>query len=125
MHLTTLILIGLGSFIGGVFRYLVSLALQGKGPMNFPWGTLVVNLAGSFLIGYAYHYSRITTLSPEWRLFFITGILGGFTTFSAFSIETFGMAERGEWPLAIAYAGTSVILGLLAAWLGASTGTAH
>lgn len=125
MHLSTLLLIGLGSGIGGMLRYLVSYAFPMKAPGYMPWGTLLVNLIGSYLIGYAYNYARIIDLPLEWRLFIIAGLLGGFTTFSAFSIETLGMIERGQWPMAMGYAGASVMLGLLAAWLGVMTGSSH
>ncbi len=125
MQITTLFLIGLGSFIGGVLRYIISFALPVKAPGYVPWGTFAVNIIGSFLIGYAYHYSRIVGIPLEWRLFIITGILGGFTTFSAFSIETLGMIERGHSFTAFAYAGSTVVLGLLAAWLGTLAGASH
>jgi CrcB protein len=125
MQITTLLLIGLGSFIGGVLRYIVSFALPIKAPGYVPWGTFAVNIIGSFLIGYMYHYTRVLALPLEWRLFVITGILGGFTTFSAFSIETLGMIERGHGLTAVAYAGSTVLLGLLAAWLGTVAGASH
>jgi len=125
MPLSTLLFVGLGSFIGGILRYSVSLAMPVQSPGYIPWPTLVVNIIGSFLIGYAYQYARIVAWPIEWRLFFITGFLGGFTTFSAFSIETLGLLERGHWTWAGAYAAGSVILGLLAAWAGTQFGTSH
>src|SRR5690606_19104552 len=96
MQLSTVLVIGLGSFLGGIARYIVSYLLQAREPLYFPWGTLFVNLAGSFCIGLAYSYAQSVSWSLEWRLFIIAGILGGFTTFSALSIETLGLFQRGQ-----------------------------
>ena len=88
----------LGSALGGGARYLVSLAaLNALGP-TFPWGTLFVNVVGSYLIGFIMHVSLETTLiSPGFRLFLTTGIMGGFTTYSAFNYETLKLVSDGEW----------------------------
>lgn len=106
--------IGAGSFIGGILRYLISLSVQSKVLSTFPYGTLTVNVAGCLLIGLVYGLSDRFTISPEMRLFLATGILGGFTTFSAFSNETIGMLRDGQYWMAGIYIAVSIILGLLA-----------
>ncbi len=115
-----LILIGFGSFIGGSLRYLLSLGVQSKFLTTFPIGTLTVNILGCFLIGIIFGLSERINLSPEWRLFLATGICGGFTTFSAFSIETLAMLKEGQLFYGFSYIGLSVILGLIAVYLGMS-----
>jgi len=81
------LLVGFGSFIGGMSRYLVTLFVQNKILSTFPYGTLAVNIIGCFLIGVIYGLSEGGNMNPEWRLFLATGIMGGFTTFSSFSNE--------------------------------------
>ena len=86
---------------------------------RFPFGTFIVNMSGSFLIGLAYVLLVEKAVLPsEWRLFFITGILGGYTTFSAFSLEMLQMWQEGHVMTSILYATSSVALGLFCAYLG-------
>ena len=92
-----LLLIGTGSFIGGVLRYLLSQFIQTKFLSAFPFGTLGVNIIGCFTIGLVFALSERTNMSPEMRLFLATGICGGFTTFSAFSNETFSLMRDGQF----------------------------
>jgi len=113
-----LVLIGVGSFIGGSLRYLMTLAIQSRFLTTFPLGTLTVNILGSFAIGIVFGISEKMNLSPEWRLFLATGILGGFTTFSAFSFETLAMFRDGQLIYGLAYIGLSILFGLLAVYLG-------
>ena len=115
-----LLAIGTGSFIGGVFRYLLSQFVQTKFLSTFPFGTLTVNVVGCFLIGLVFGFSDRGNLTPEWRLFLATGILGGFTSFSAFSNETVGMLRDGQLMYATAYISVSVIVGLIATFIGIS-----
>ncbi len=111
--------IALGGALGSVLRFAAVGYLTPLFNYRFPLGTFVVNIVGSFLIGVAYVLLvEKTTLSAEWRLFFITGVLGGFTTFSAFSLELLKLFQEGYAFTAIAYAGSSVILGLLMAFVG-------
>ncbi|MCX6276137.1 MAG: fluoride efflux transporter CrcB [Bacteroidetes bacterium] len=112
--------IGTGSFIGGISRYLLSQFIQSRIVSTFPFATLSVNIIGCFLIGIVFGFSERANLNPEWRLFLATGILGGFTTFSAFSNETFGLIRAGEIFNASAYIAASVFLGILATWIGYS-----
>ena len=115
-----LLIIGIGGFIGSVLRYLISLSIQNKILSVFPFGTLGVNIIGCLVIGIIFGLSERTSLSSEWRLFLATGICGGFTTFSAFSIETFGMLREGQLMHAFTYICASVILGLIATFIGIS-----
>ena len=110
--------IGLGSFIGGIGRYLLSIFIQNKTSLSFPLGTLVVNVLGCFLIGIVYGMVQKGTISEEWRLFFATGILGGFTTFSAFSYETVFLIRNVQYINAALYISLSILLGLLATFVG-------
>jgi fluoride exporter len=114
-----LILVALGGAIGSVLRHFCNLAaLRLFGP-NFPWGTMWVNILGSFAMGvFIELLARRLGGSNELRLFVATGILGGFTTFSAFSLDFAVLAERGAMGQALAYALASVIVSILALFLG-------
>lgn len=117
----TYLWIGLGSALGGMARYGCSgLAARYIGAA-FPWGTLFVNVSGSLVIGFlaalAAADGRLLT-SPDARAFLMIGVCGGFTTFSAFSIETLNLANDGDWLRAGANVVLSVVLCLFAVWLG-------
>ena len=114
------LLIGTGSFIGGVCRYLLSQVIQNKFPFSFPLGTFSVNILGCLLIGMVFGCTEKGSMNPEWRLFLATGLLGGFTTFSAFSHETVSLLRDGQLWYALAYISLSVIIGVLATFLGIS-----
>jgi CrcB protein len=116
-----LLLVMMGGAVGAGFRYHIGrIALQNMGPV-FPWSTLIVNLLGGLLMGVLAGILAKNGSDEPLRLFLGVGVLGGFTTFSAFSLETFNMIERGDAILAAAYVGASVagsILLLLAGvWL--------
>ena len=115
-----LFVIGTGSFFGGILRYLLSQFVQSKFLSAFPFGTLTVNIIGCFLIGLVFGLTDRGTLTPEWRLFLATGLIGGFTTFSAFSFETVGLLRDGQLLYATAYIVGTVIIGLLATFIGIS-----
>lgn len=114
-----LILIAAGGAIGAVMRFGVSNGVHAVFGRDFPYGTLTVNVLGSLLIGFGYitMLERLN-LGPEWRAFIIIGILGAFTTFSTFSLETFNLIESGEMIKAAANILLSVTICLLAAWIG-------
>ncbi|HEX9825160.1 MAG TPA: fluoride efflux transporter CrcB [Flavobacteriaceae bacterium] len=112
--------IGTGSFIGGTIRYLFSQFIQTKFLSTFPFGTLGVNILGCFLIGLVFGLSDRGNISQEWRLFLATGVMGGFTTFSAFSNDTVNMIRDGQFIHASAYVISSVLLGLAATFIGIS-----
>ncbi len=110
-----ILLIGAGSFLGGISRYLLSLAVQTKTAV-FPTGTLAVNIIGCLCIGIVFGLFDRGQISHEWRMFLATGFLGGFTTFSAFSNETFILFRDGQVGCALLYVGLSVVLGLSATY---------
>lgn len=112
------LLVGAGSFIGGAARYLVSLALK-NASKGFPWATLLVNLAGCFLIGLLWGmFSKSTAVESNWALFLTVGFCGGFTTFSTFSKEALMMLQSGNiWGFA-GYIGISVAAGIALVALG-------
>ena len=110
--------IGAGSFIGGVLRYLLSQFVQTKFLSTFPFGTMTVNIIGCFLIGLVFGLTDRGNLTHEWRLFLATGLIGGFTTFSAFSKETVGLLRDGQFWYATVYITVSVFVGLLATLIG-------
>jgi CrcB protein len=114
-----ILLVGTGSFIGGICRYLISTLIQSRSQTGFPYGTLLVNLAGCFVIGLLLGVMEKTPLSNEWRFFLITGILGGFTTFSAFSAETFQLIKSGHTAMALLYVSASVLAGIALTFGGA------
>lgn len=111
-------LVGIGSFIGGTLRYLIAQMVQSKFLSTFPFGTLTVNIVGCFVIGLVFGMSEKLNLSPEWRLFLATGICGGFTTFSAFSLETMQLLRDGQIFFGLLYIAASILVGLLAVYLG-------
>ena len=113
-----LLAIGAGSFIGGVSRFLLSQFIQTKFPSSFPLGTFAVNIIGCLLIGAVYGLFLKNSLSNEWRLFLATGILGGFTTFSAFSYETLELIKNGRMSYAALYVCASILFGLAATFIG-------
>jgi len=112
--------IGAGSFIGGICRYLLTQFIQARFLSTFPFGTLGVNIIGCLVIGLIYGLSDKGSLTQDWRLFLATGVCGGFTTFSAFSNETFLMLRNGQYAYAFIYVAASVVLGLLATFGGYS-----
>ena len=109
-----LLLVAIGGAAGSVCRYLIS-SLNSP---SFPWGTITVNFLGSLLIGILVGLVGKGVLSVEMKLLLITGFCGGFTTFSTFSNESFMMLKAGEVLLSALYIGASVIIGILAVWLG-------
>jgi fluoride exporter len=115
----SLTLIGMGSFIGGICRFLLQQSAQKHYPATIPLGTLAVNLIGCFLIGIIYQLAaRGNVLSVEMRLFLATGLCGGFTTFSAFASENVTMVLGGNFYNAIFYTFLSVVTGFGAVHAG-------
>ncbi len=110
-------LIGIGGFIGSILRYFISLLVQLRFLHLFPFGTLAVNIIGCLFIGILYGVTK-NGLNQDWRVFLITGLLGGFSTFSAFSIETVNMFQAGQNLYAILYVLISIIICLAATYVG-------
>jgi fluoride exporter len=115
--LKTITLVGIGGAIGSILRYLASTGIQNKFLSAFPFGTLFVNISGCFLIGVLYALTARNNLTPGWGLFLITGICGGYTTFSTFSYESLSLLRNGDLFYGTAYISASVILGILATFL--------
>ena len=118
--MTNILLVGAGGFIGSVLRYLVSgWVQQASKSVDFPFGTLVVNVIGCFIIGVLAQLAESRgVFTSEARLFAFTGLLGGFTTFSSFGNETLNLARDGQLMNAFANVGANLAIGLFAAWLG-------
>ena len=120
------IAVALGSIVGGVARYLVSVLFVSQLGGGFPWGTLFVNVTGSFMIGF---YAALTGpdgrlfVSPRQRQFVMVGICGGYTTFSAFSLETLRLVQSGNIQAASFNLFVSVVGWLTAVWLGHAVAT--
>ncbi len=110
------LLVGLGGCIGSMMRYATWYFFRST---TFPAATLLVNIAGSLVIGIVIGLSiKDVDFSQGWKLFLATGICGGFTTFSAFSIENLQMLQNSKYFLSLAYICSSIIFGIAAAWLG-------
>lgn len=113
------LLIAIGGALGSIARYAAVVYLTPLMNYRFPFGTFIVNISGSFLIGLAYVVIVEKALvASEWRLFVVTGVLGGYTTFSAFSLEMLQMWQEGHVAISLIYALSSVALGLVFAYLG-------
>lgn len=114
------LIVGLGGAIGSITRLMLGGAILHRLPnLKFPLGTFCVNIAGCLLIGIiAGLAERRGAFSPDVRLFLMTGLCGGFTTFSAFANENVFLLRRGETATALLYITGSVIVGLLAVWAG-------
>ncbi len=117
--LKNLLIIGTGGFIGSIARYLVSRLNLTITFHSIPVGTLTVNVAGSFIIGFLTGIAeKSMILTPEWRLFLMVGLCGGFTTFSAFANENLMLIHNGQVLTVLLYTGLSIFLGFLAVYLG-------
>jgi CrcB protein len=111
--------VALGAGVGGVSRYLLASAIQQRAGTAFPWGTLVVNVSGSLLLGFLLRYAIATpSFSAEVRALLTTGFCGGYTTFSTYSYETAALLEDGQYSRAGLYAAASVLLALAGTVIG-------
>ena len=112
--LRNILLVAIGGAIGSVCRYLLS----GMNVASWPWGTFIVNILGSLLIGFLLGLVSKGIVSPDMKLLLVTGFCGGFTTFSTFANESFGMMKAGDALQMALYVGASVVIGILAVWAG-------
>ncbi len=112
------ILISIGAALGGVFRYGLASLIQKRIESFFPYGTMIVNILGSFVLGFIMYYlDEKKLLSPQMRLFLTVGLCGGFTTFSTFSYETLNLIKNSQFLLATTNVIGSVLLCLIAIYL--------
>jgi len=119
----TIAAIALGGALGSVLRYLIASGLQTWSGRHVPIGTLVVNVSGCLAIGVLYVWLvERSPVAAEWRAFWLVGVLGGFTTFSSFTLETWHLFTHGEAFRAAGNVALSVILCLAATWLGVVAG---
>ena len=117
--LKTIFIVGTGGFLGSVARYLTQILFERWLHGFFPWGTLVANIAGCFIIGLIYALSeRGNLLSPEWRIFMTVGFCGGFTTFSSFAYNNLTMLSESNFIQFIGNIGLSLFFGIAAVYLG-------
>ena len=108
---------------GANLRYVITIWSLERWGADFPYGTFIVNVSGAFAIGLVLAYlGERFEISPLWRLFFVTGFLGGYTTFSTYAWEALVLAEQGAWLRGGAYVLGSNVLGFLGAWLGVTLG---
>ncbi len=115
----TYLAVACGGAIGAMSRYWVYAAFLKASESKFPWATLTVNIVGSFLIGMAFVLiTERSEVGPEMRGLVTVGFLGAFTTFSTFSMDTIGLLEQGQIASAITYVLSSVLVCIIAAWLG-------
>ncbi len=113
------LIIGFGGFFGTIVRYLSSQFIFKIYPSSFPLATLLINVVGCFLIGIFFGIAeKENFISLEWRMFLTIGFCGGFTTFSAFSLENVQLLNRGEWGYVMLYTTASVVVGILATYFG-------
>ena len=115
-------LIAVGGAVGAVARYGVGKSVRFTAPSAFPWQTFVVNVTGAFAIGLLLALAARHSWPGWWRPLLAVGVLGGYTTFSSFSLEAVELAMRGRFGLAAAYVGGSVALGLAACFVGIMVG---
>lgn len=118
--MTILILVGIGGFLGAIARYALANFIQSKHKSSFPYGTYIINLTGSFLLGVLFGKSN---LSPEMFFLFGTGFMGAFTTFSTFEFESIELIRKGKVIISLTYQVLSIVLGIALAFLGYLLGT--
>lgn len=118
-----LVLVAVGGAVGAVARAVMSAAVQARWPSLMPWGTIVVNIGGCLALGLLLgSLESRPQLAPAWRSFAAVGVLGAFTTFSTFELETLALLQRDALPAALVNVAGSVLLGLLAVWTGHAVG---
>ena len=119
----SLLLIGLGGFAGAITRYLVDGAVIGRTGADFPWGTFVINISGSFVLGFLFALTAERAILPaDIRGPLMIGFLGAYTTFSTWMLESWGLLESGSYLPALANLGGSIAIGLIAVAAGLTLG---
>lgn len=124
-NLLKYLMVGIGGFLGSILRFWVGSYIGSRMGTRFPYGTLVINITGSFLVGLAFALlTARTQWSPNWRYLIPIGFIGGYTTFSSFEYETLRTMQDGQVGLGLLYVATSVIVGFIAVWGGMVAGRA-
>jgi CrcB protein len=113
------LLVMAGAAVGGLARYVLASAIGARYPHRIWYGTVVVNITGCFLIGVVMTILTERQANPNWRLLLVVGVLGGYTTFSSFTYETYALVKDGEFAKGLANIAISVVAGYLALWCGA------
>lgn len=115
--------VGLGGFLGANARYLLGGVIAERWGAAFPWGTFVINISGSFILGLFLAFAEERPwMHPSSRLMFAVGFVGAYTTFSTFEYESIRLLQDGEWLLAFANVAGSVVAGLFAVFAGIALG---
>jgi CrcB protein len=117
------VMVGIGGCLGSILRFWLGSYISGKMGTRFPYGTLVINITGSFLLGVVFALlTARTNWNPYWRYLIPIGFIGGYTTFSSFEYETLRMIQDGQMGLGLLYVATSVVIGFVAVWGGVIAG---
>lgn len=125
LSLRMMLAVAVGGAVGTLARYLITVAGPRAGvPIRFPWWTFVINVTGSFALGFLARYFVRSSMPPSLYLALTVGVCGGYTTFSTFSYEMLDLGERGLWGRAIVYSVASVVFALAAAIAGAAVARA-
>jgi CrcB protein len=113
--------VAVGAMLGANLRFVVTTWSIERWGTDFPYGTFLVNVSGAFVVGIVLaFFTEKIGVSPLWRLFFVTGFLGGYTTFSSYAWEALSLAESGAWLRAAVYVLGSNVVGFVGVWLGAT-----
>ena len=119
------LLVGIGGCLGSILRFWLGSYIGSKMGTRFPYGTFVVNITGSFLVGLVFAWLTVrTSWSPNWRYLIPIGFIGGYTTFSSFEYETLRTIQDGQIGLGLLYVAASVVVGFVAVWGGMIAGRA-
>lgn len=117
------VMVGIGGCLGSILRFWVGSYVGGRIGTRFPYGTMIINITGSFLIGFVLALLTARThWSPNWRYLIPIGFIGAYTTFSTFEYETFRVIQDGELFIAFLNVALSVVVGFVAVWLGVIAG---
>lgn len=116
------LVIGVGGFLGAIARYIVATYIGSRYGVRFPYGTFVINITGSFLVGFIVVLLARSTASEYWRYLIPIGFIGAYTTFSTFEFETFRAIQDGQITAGLLNVGLSVVVGFVAVWAGVAMG---
>ncbi len=116
------VMVGIGGFLGAIARYMLGAYIGSHYGARFPYGTFVINMSGSFLIGFILAFLARTTASPYWRYLIPIGFIGAYTTFSTFEYETLRAIQEGQIASGLLNVALSVTVGFAAVWAGAALG---